>query len=232
MLTPLDQELERRGLRFARYADDFLILVRDRREAERVMADVVAFVETKLKLTVNTTKSRVDRLGACTFLGCRVTRNKIRWSEAAVEEFREKVRKLTKRTWGVSMERRLGSLNRYVTGWFGYFRISRTWGEVLELDKWLRRRVRQCYWKQWKRSRQRRRMLLRLGANPREVYMASRSRKGCWRMSTNSIVQAALTNEWLDKQGVPNLQATWIAYHYPSQTTPSAEASANPETKR
>ncbi len=143
---------------------------------------------------------------------------------------REKVRALTKRTWGVSMERRLGSLNRYVQGWFGYLRISRTWDEVLELDKWLRRRVRQCYWKQWKRSRQRRRMLLRLGANPREVYLASRSRKGCWRMSTNSIVQAALTNEWLDQQGVPNLQATWIAYHYPSQTTPSAEASANPET--
>ena len=117
-------------------------------------------------------------------------------------------------------------------GWFGYFRISRTWGEVLELDKWIRRRVRQCYWKQWKRARRRRRMLLKLGADPREVSMASRSRKGCWRMSTNSIVQAALTNEWLDQQGVPNLQNLWIAYHYPSQTTTTAEASSNPETKR
>ena len=166
------------------------------------------------------------------FLGCRVTRTKIRWSEAAVAEFREKVRRLTGRTWGVSMERRLGSLSRYVQGWFGYYRISRTWGEVLELDKWLRRRVRQCYWKQWKRGPTRRRMLLRLGADPREVPLASRSRKGCWRMSTNSIVQAALTNEWLDQQGVPNLQTLWIAYHYPSQTTPTAQASANPETTR
>ena len=101
-------------------------------------------------------------------------------------------------------------------------------GEVLELDKWIRRRVRQCYWKQWKRARMRRRMLLKLGANPREVHLASRSRKGCWRMSTNSIVQAALTNAWLDKQGVPNLRHLWIAYHYPEQTTPSAQASANP----
>ena len=232
MLTPLDRELESRGLRFARYADDFLILVKSRDEAQRVMADVVRFVECKLKLTVNAAKSRVDRVGACTFLGCRVTRNKIRWSEAALAEFRGKVRELTGRTWGVSMEHRLRSLSRYVQGWFGYFRISRTWGEVLELDKWVRRRVRQCYWKQWKRARQRRRMLLKLGANPREVSLASRSRKGCWRMSTNSIVQAALTNEWLDQQGVPNLQNLWIAYHYPSQMTTTAEASSNPETKR
>ena len=232
MLTPLDRELESRGLRFARYADDFLILVESRAEAEWVMADVVRFVEKKLKLTVNTAKSRVASLAQCTFLGCRVTRNKIRWSEAALAEFREKVRALTGRTWGVSMDHRLRSLSRYVTGWFGYFRISRTWGAVLELDKWVRRRVRQCYWKQWKRARQRRRMLLKLGADPREVSQASRSRKGCWRMSTNSIVQAALTNEWLDEQGVPNLRASWIAYHYPSQTTPTTEVSANPETER
>ena len=71
-----------------------------------------------------------------------------------------------------------------------------------------------------------------MGADPREVYLASRSRKGCWRMSMNSLVQGALTNEWLDKQGVPNLQASWIAYHNPSQTTPTTEVSANPETKR
>lgn len=232
MLTPLDRELEKRGLRFARYADDFLILVRRRPEAERVMTDVVGFVENKLKLTVNAAKSRVAPLASCTFLGCRIERGKIRWSEAAVEEFRDEVRRLTGRTWSVSMDHRLGSLRRYVQGWFGYYRISRTWGEVLELEKWMRRRVRQCYWKQWKRARMRRRMLLRLGANREDVHMASRSRKGCWRMSTNSIVQAALTNEWLDKQGVPNLQASWIAYHYPSQTTPTTQVSANPETKR
>jgi RNA-directed DNA polymerase len=232
MLTPLDRELESRGLRFARYADDFLILVRSRAEAERVMPDVVRFVEHQLKLTVNAAKSRVDRLARCVFLGCRIERNKIRWSEAAVAEFREEVRQLTGRTWSVSMDHRLGSLSRYVHGWFGYYRISRTWNEVLELDHWIRRRVRQCYWKQWKRGPTRRRMLLRLGAGREEVHLASRSRKGCWRMSTNSIVQAALTNGWLDEQGVPNLQALWIAYHYPSQTTPTTEVSANPETER
>jgi len=207
MLTPLDRELEGRGLRFARYADDFLILVSNRQKAERVMADVA--------------KSRVDRLAECVFLGCQIERKQIRWSKAAVEEFRAKVRRLTGRTWGVSMERRLKSLARYVSGWFGYFRISRTWSEVRELDKWIRRRVRQCYWKQWKRGPTRRRMPLRLGAARDEVHLASRSRKGCWRMSTNSIVQAALTNDWLTKQGVPNLPDLWIAFHYPSSTTAS-----------
>ena len=146
MLTPLDRELEERGRRFARYADDFLVLTADRREAERARGEVVAFVEGELKLTVNAAKSRVDRLARCAFLGCRIERKQIRWSEAAVDEFRAEVRRLTSRTWGVAMERRLGSLGRYVQGWFGYYRISRTWGEVRELDKWLRRRVRQCYW--------------------------------------------------------------------------------------
>jgi RNA-directed DNA polymerase len=224
MLTPLDRELEKRGRRFARYADDFLVLTADRREAERTMGEVVAFVEGELKLTVNAAKSRVDRLARCVFLGCRIERKQIRWGEAAVEEFRAEVRRLTSRTWGVAMERRLGRLGRYVQGWFGYYRISRTWGGVVELDKWLRRRVRQCYWKQWGRSRRRRRMLLRLGADPRAVHLASRSRKGCWRMSTNSIVQAALTNEWLNKQGVPDLPALWAAYHYPPP--PKAEPEA------
>ena len=230
-LTPLDRELEGRGLRFARYADDFLILVKSRPQAERVMTDVVGFVEGKLKLTVNAAKSRVDRLAHCTFLGCRIERKQIRWSEAALEEFRAEVRRLTGRTWGVSMEHRLGSLSRYVRGWFGYYRISRTWGEVLELDKWMRRRVRQCYWKQWKRGPTRRRMLLRLGAPREEVHLASRSRKGCWRLSTNSLVQGALTNEWLDKQGVPNLQASWIAYHYPPKKEPREPVSVTSPVK-
>jgi hypothetical protein len=105
-----------------------------------------------------------------------------------------------------------------------YCRISRTWGEVVELDKWMRRRVRQCYWKQWGRSRRRRKMLLRLGADPATVHLASRSRKGCWRMSTNSLVQAALTNAWLGKQGAPDYSALWVAYHYPPP--PKAEPKA------
>jgi RNA-directed DNA polymerase len=215
MLTPLDRELERRGQRFARYADDFLILRRTRREAEQVLSEVVRFVEGTLKLTVNTAKSRVAPLADCVFLGCRISAKQIRWSAEAVAEFREQVRVLTRRTWSVSMKERLQRLNRYVTGWFGYFRISRTWGEVLALDQWLRRRVRQCFWKQWKTTTMRRRMLLRLGVASSQVYLASADRRGCWRAVTNGLVQLALSNRWLCAQGVPNLQALWISYHYP-----------------
>ena len=214
-LTPLDRELEKRGLRFARYADDFLILVRTRVAATRVMASVVRFVEGKLKLLVNAAKSRVAPLAHCTFLGFRFSRGEIRWSQEAGERFTTEVRSLTGRTWGVSMEARLLALRRYLTGWINYYRLGRNYAEVLALDRWVRRRVRQCYWKMWKRARCRRRNLLRLGADPEEVHLCSRSRKGCWRMSTNSIVQAALTNEWLKEQGVVSLQESWIAYHYP-----------------
>lgn len=94
---------------------------------------------------------------------------------------------------------------------------------MLALDRWVRRRVRQCYWKQWKRARCRRRNLLRLGTDPEQVHLCSRSRKGCWRMSTNSIVQAALSNEWLKQQGVVSLQESWIAYHYPGGAARVAE---------
>ena len=215
MLTPLDQVLEQRGLRFARYADDFIILVKTRREAERVMPAVIAYVEGKLKLVVNRTKSRVAPLAECVFLGCSVRGGIIRWSAKALTQFRSHVRELTSRTWGVSMEHRLRALGRYVTGWINYYRISRTYREVLELEQWLRRRVRQCYWKRWQRPRTRRRHLLRLGIDPRGVHLVTRSRKGSWRISSNSLVQAALSNRWLAEQGLPSLHSAWIAYHYP-----------------
>jgi RNA-directed DNA polymerase len=214
-LTPLDRELERRNLRFARYADDFLILVKTAVAAKRVMGAVVRFVEGKLKLLVNSAKSRVAPVWQCTFLGFRIYRGKIRWSPKARERLDERIRQLTGRSSGVSMATRLRALRRYLTGWINYYRLGYNYPEVREIDKWVRRRVRLCYWKQWKTARCRRRNLLGLGAERQEVHLASRSRKGCWRMSTNSIVQAALNNEWLEKQGVISLYKAWLAYHYP-----------------
>jgi RNA-directed DNA polymerase len=221
-LTPLDRELEGRGLRFARYADDFLILVKTPVAARRVMAGVVRFVEGKLKLLVNAAKSRVARLSQCTFLGFQFRRGEIRWSPEAKERFLAEVRELTGRSRGIAMAVRLLALRRYLTGWINYYRLGRNYAEVRELDRWVRRRVRQCYWKQWKRPRCRRRNLLRLGADPQSVHLCSRSRKGCWRMATNSIIQSALSNEWLRQQGVVSLQEAWLAYHYPP--TPSSSS--------
>ena len=215
MLDDLDKELERRGLRFARYADDFLIFVRSRSAAQRVLRSVGQFIESKLALVINQTKSKAARLGECSFLGFRISRGKLRWTDAAVQRFKERVREITSRSNGKSMRQRIPELYRYVTGWLNYYGHSRSYTQLLELDQWMRRRVRLCYWKQWKRPRTRRRHLMALGISKDDVKLASRSRKGYWRMAGNSIVQRALTKQWLWDQGVPNMRQQWVDLHYP-----------------
>lgn len=108
----------------------------------------------------------------------------------------------------------IDELNLYIRGWLNYYKLSATYKEVLELSAWVRRRVRLYYWKQWKQPRTRRRNLLTLGADPDTVHMATRSRKGYWRMSQNQIVRNALNNRWLEEQGVPDMRAVWIVLHY------------------
>ena len=219
LLDELDKELERRGHRFARYGDDFIILVRSRWAASRVMKSITRFVEERLKLVVNVEKSRCAKLIHCSFLGFFLSRGKVKWTEKSLLAFKARIREITKRNWGVSMKHRLEELRRYMIGWINYYGISHSYAEVLALDRWIRRRVRLCYWKMWGRPRKRRKMLLKLGIDPEEVHLASRSRKGYWRMSTNSLVQRALTNAWLESQGVPSLRTRWIAIHYPDQAT-------------
>ena len=218
MLDDLDKELERRGLKFARYADDFLIFVRSRSAAQRVLRTVTRYIEVHLALIINQTKSNAGRLRDCAFLGFRMYQGKLRWTEAAVRTFKQRVREITDRHNGRSMRQRLNSLRVYVTGWLNYFGHSHSYAQLLELDHWLRRRVRLCYWKDWKRPRTRRRRLLALGISKEDVKLATRSRKGYWRMAGNSIVQRALTKQWLWNQGVPNMRQQWIDIHYPDQS--------------
>jgi RNA-directed DNA polymerase len=215
MLDDLDKELERRGLRFARYADDFLVFVRSRSAAQRVLRTVARFIERRLALVINRTKSQAARLRDCSFLGFAIRRGKLQWTDAAVQRFKQRVREITKRSNGQNMRSRIHALRLYVIGWMNYFGHSRSYSQLLELDKWLRRRVRLGYWKQWKRPRTRRRHLLALGIAKDEVKLATRSRKGYWRMAGNSIVQRALTKQWLWDQGVPNMRQQWIDLHYP-----------------
>ena len=228
MLDPLDKELEKRGHRFARYADDFLILVKSARAAHRVMASVTRFVEARLGLVVNRQKSQAAPLHRCTFLGFAIKRGKVVWTDKAYQRFKERIKEITSRSWSVSMPRRLEELRRYAVGWLNYFGISHTYRQVLELDQWLRRRVRLCYWKQWQRPRTRRRHLIALGIHPGEVMKASRCRRGYWWMSGNGIVQRALDNAWLREQGVPDLKAQWIELHYGGAQAPHMDiASVN-----
>ena len=215
VLDPLDKELERRGHRHARYADDFLIMVKSAKAAERVMASLIRLVEGRLKLVVNRAKSKSAPLSQCTFLGFQIgARGKAVWTAKAHARFKRRVREITRRNRGHNVQDVIDELRRYVTGWLNYFGISHTYKALLELDEWVRRRVRLYYWKQWKQPRTRRRHLLALGIDSKEVRMATRSRKGYWRMSANSIVQRALTNRWLHEQGVPDLRSLWIALHY------------------
>ena len=214
-LDPLDKELERRGHRFVRYADDFLVLVKSEAAARRVMSSLTRFVEGRLKLVVNRAKSQTAPLRQCTFLGFQIgARGRAVWAAKAHARFKQRVREITRRNRGHRVQDVIGELRRYVTGWLNYFSISHTYTALLALDEWVRRRVRLYYWKQWSRPRTRRRHLLALGIDRADVHMATRSRKGYWRMSGNSIVQRAQTNRWLHEQGVPDMRTSWIALHY------------------
>ena len=215
VLTPLDKELERRGHKFARYADDFIVMVKSAKAAKRVMASLIRFIEEKLKLVVNRTKSKSAPLKACAFLGFQIgIGGKVVWTPKVLARFKQRVREITRRNRGHRVQDVIDELRLYVVGWLNYFGISHTFKQVVALAEWVRRRVRLYYWKQWKQPRTRRRNLIKLGADPDKVKMATRCRRGYWQMSTNSIVQQALSNQWLEEQGVPNMRTIWIKLHY------------------
>jgi RNA-directed DNA polymerase len=219
LLNELDHQLEAWGHSFVRYADDFIILCGSLRAGRRIMKKVKAFLEAKLKLVVNEAKSQVVRLCEATFLGFQIQRGKPRWSGKSQQRFKATIRQITSRTRGVSPCKVIEELKLYVRGAINYYAPGVTYRESRELDSWLRRKVRAYYWKQWGRARTRRRKLLALGIGRNEVKLASRSRKGPWRMSHNSIVQRALTDRWLAAQGVPSIREQWIAIRYPNPVT-------------
>jgi RNA-directed DNA polymerase len=215
VLDPLDKELERRGHLFARYADDFIVMVKSAKAAERVKESLTRFVERILKLVVNRTKTKSAPLRKCSFLGFRVgVRGLLVWTDKALLRFKQRVKEITSRSRGRNVKDIILELRRYVTGWLNYYGISRGFKEVVVLDSWIRRRVRMYYWKQWKQPRTRRRHLIALGIPPEETKLVTRSRKGYWRISENSILHRALNNAWLEKQGVPNFRKQWIVSHY------------------
>ena len=214
-LDPLDKELEARGHKFARYADDFIVMVKSANAAKRVLAALIRFCEGRLQLVVNRAKSRAAPLKQCAFLGYRIdNKGTLAWTEKAQHRFKERIREITSRNRGHKVQVVIGELDDYIRGWLLYYKFSSTYSAVLELSVWVRRRVRLYYWKQWKQPRTRRRHLLALGINPNKVHMATRSRKGYWRMSQNELVRIALNNRWLEEQGVPDMKAVWMVLHY------------------
>jgi RNA-directed DNA polymerase len=216
VLDDLDKELERRGHRFVRYADDFVILVKSQKAGERVMAGVKRFIERKLKLKVNTVKSRVAKTDQTNFLGFTFKAGKIRWCDAAFKEFKRRIRKLTGRSWFVSMAYRLKKLAQYLRGWMNYFGSSQYYRVIPEIDQWLRRRVRMCYWKQWRYARTKVRNLLKLGTFKRTAILTAISRKGPWHLSRTLATQTGMTNQWLKDQGLLSVKELWVNIHYPA----------------
>lgn len=216
LLDDLDKELEKRGHRFVRYADDFIVLVKSQRTGERVMASVQEFLERKLKLRVNQDKSQVAKTDQTNFLGITFRGNKIRWSDKAFQEFKRRVKELTGRSWFVSMEYRYKKLAQYLRGWMNYFGISEYYRPIPEIDHWLRRRVRMCYWKQWRYARTKVRALRRLGTSLNAAVSVAMSRKGPWHLARTLATQTGMTNQWLKDQGLLSVKELWVNIHYPT----------------
>jgi len=216
LLDDLDKELEKRGHRFVRYADDFVILVKSQSAAERVKAGIQRFLERKLKLKINEKKSQVAPTDKIDFLGFTFKGTKIRWSDKAFREFKRRVKKLTGRSWFVSMEYRFKKLAEYIRGWVNYFGISEYYSPIPETDHWLRRRIRMCYWKQWRRFRTRVRNLLELGTHPGVAIPMCFSRKGPWKCARTLATQTGMTNQWLKDQGLVSVKELWVNIHYPT----------------
>ena len=213
LLDDLDRTLEERGHRFARYADDLMVLVKSERAGQRVKANLTVYLDRQLKLPVNEKKSHVAKIEQCVFLGFTFRKNKLRWSDAAFADFKHRLRELTGRSWGVSMEYRFEKLGQYLRGWMGYFGISEYYRPIPELDEWLRRRVRMCYWKQWRLCRTKISHLLALGVDKWTAIATGVSGKSYWHLSRSKATQVGMTNDWLKKQGLVSIRDLWMKAH-------------------
>jgi RNA-directed DNA polymerase len=208
MLDVLDKELEKRGHRFVRYADDCNIYMRSQKAGERVMASVEQFLAKRLKLKVNKTKSAVTRPSVAKFLGFCFTggeQPRRRIAPAALARFKSRARELTRRTRGQSPEQITAELSRYLVGWRGYFGFCQTPSVLRTLDQWIRRRLRAIVWKQWKRGRTRYAELRRRGVGRDLAACTAGSPHGPWRLANSPALTIALSNAVLLASGLPSL---------------------------
>lgn len=209
LLDDLDRELESRGLRFSRYADDCNIYVKSKRAGERVLQSVTTWLTKKLRLKVNQSKSAVDRPWKRKFLGFTfTTRRKRSIAAQSRAKFRKRVREITKRNRGSSLARVISELRSYVIGWRGYFGFCQTPSVLRDLDSWIHRRLRSYVWKQWKTGKRRFLELRQLGVGKELSAQTAGSRKGVWHTSRSPALNFALPGRVLAELGVPLLLAT------------------------
>ena len=203
MLNELDKELEGRGHRFVRYADDALIFCKSRKSAERTLANIIPFIEGELFLKVNRAKTTVTHVSRIKYLGYAFYRNKgkcrFRVHPKSVRKMKDRLREITQKNKGWGNGYRRQKLAEYVRGWINYYRLADMKGLMTETDEWLRRRIRAIYWKQWKKVKTRYRNLRALKLEEWQVHRIANSRKGYWR--TAQILRVALTNKIIAKLG-------------------------------
>ena len=203
MLNELDKELERRGHRFVRYADDALIFCKSRRSAERTLANIIPFIEGELFLKVNRAKTTVTHVSKIKYLGYAFYRNRgkcrFRVHPKSAQKMKGRIREITQKNKGWSNDCRRQKLAEYVRGWINYYKLADMKGLMTETDEWLRHRIRAIYWKQWKKVKTRYRNLRALKLEEWQVHQIANSRKGYWR--TAQILRVALTNKIIAKLG-------------------------------
>lgn len=215
-LNQFDKELESRGLRYTRYADDVIICVHSEAAANRVMKSVVNWLEKHLKVQVNATKTKVCRPNEMKYLGYSFY-NKNGWKPKphlkSIEKLKQKLKEVTSRNKPMSMEERIQKLNPIIRGWVNYFRIAemKSWMETV--DGWLRTRIRICIWKQWKTPQRRRWGLRKLGVPEERAYMWSYSRKGYACVASSPIMAHTVTKSILSKKGLLSLADQYASVH-------------------
>lgn len=210
ILDKLDKELEKRGHRYVRYADDCSIYVKSKRSGDRVMESITQYIEKELKLKVNTEKSSVTRPWLMKLLGFTFYHRKgekgISIHRKSLASYKDKIRAITCRSKPYSMPLRLARLRQLNYGWGNYFKLGEAKTVFEDLDKWVRSRLRLCYWQQWKRPRTRIKELLKLGATPDQAYQWGNTRKGKWRTVHSPTLKVTLSNSYLKKEGFISLK--------------------------
>ena len=212
MLNELDRELETRCLNFVRYADDCIILVHTSKAADRVMNNVSKFIENKLGLKINMTKSKVSKPNDIKYLGFGFYKDynaggvyKAKPHEISVMKLKVKLKQLTSRSWSISLGYRFLKIKQLVVGWINYFRIGSFTRKCRHIDSWIRFRIRMCIWKQWKTPQKRIKMMMKLGVSKNHATATAYTRKGYARIATSISVQYALRNEVLKYNGLVSL---------------------------
>ena len=217
MLDELDKELEKRGHRFCRYADDCNIYVKSKRAGERVMENITSFIEGKLKLKVNINKSAVERPWKRKFLGFTLGimfgKAYSSISKQSLKKHKDKLREILSRSNPMTLEQRIIKLNQVNIGWINYYGIAKCKGIAVQLDKWIKLRLRMYIWKQWKKVKTRYKNLKKLGLNHYQAIKFANTRKGYWRVANSDILTTTLTNQFFNDLGLKSLTRQYIKIH-------------------